>query len=413
MADPGENFPMQFALGILQLAQQNKQKQAEISEMRAARAETNFLEKEKLANAQRMNFINQQFESEQAAAQEQMAKVRAETEKAAAEERIRFEGEKLRLERDQQVIQSLDQFGRTGSAFIPNYAAGNIPALMSSASSDFTIASIQIPGAGYLLQRINDPDTRMEYQETQAKIDGYRQKAALDYAKRQDMVIRQQQNADKVAMLNGRLDMMSVNRATDIQNQLRKEAAEVAIGLMRTDEVAARKAQADPRYAFPEGDKRRDLWDKSLLILTTWAHQQASGIQARTSPDVAALEAAGVDDVVFAASTSPVAAPSAAPAVKIVGRIKDESGAMFLIGEHGEKIPTTDGSTPVSMIGTASGSPSSPSTTITSSKRKATPADVAEAKRLAAAYRAATPNSPEALKLWADITKFQNEVEGF
>jgi hypothetical protein len=66
MAAPGEIFPQQFAMGVLQLATSLKRKNAELAEMRSARASRNFLDKERLNLAEQQSDRNEAFRQAQA-----------------------------------------------------------------------------------------------------------------------------------------------------------------------------------------------------------------------------------------------------------------------------------------------------------------------------------------------------------
>src|SRR5262245_2046170 len=72
MAQPGEFFPQQFALGVLNIFNSVKQKQAELQEMRRERAARNLLEQNRLDLVGRGLAI-QQAENEQRNAQNEAA----------------------------------------------------------------------------------------------------------------------------------------------------------------------------------------------------------------------------------------------------------------------------------------------------------------------------------------------------
>src|SRR5262245_40034864 len=127
MPQPGESFPAQFALGILQLKQQREQAKAQLAEMRNARAAQNFLAKERQDLIERQQNQQAALHGQSIASQDYRAQLQADVQKEASLARIKMETDRLALERDQTVARSITDFGRTGTAFIPSYAAAKVP----------------------------------------------------------------------------------------------------------------------------------------------------------------------------------------------------------------------------------------------------------------------------------------------
>lgn len=111
MAAPGEIFPQQFAMGILRMAQQQKQQAAELAEMRRQRASREFIAKEASRNEQARLALEAAREGRLAEAQQQSEEVaRIEAEQAAKDLEIRRAG----------VIQKgIADFSNNGLGYFP------------------------------------------------------------------------------------------------------------------------------------------------------------------------------------------------------------------------------------------------------------------------------------------------------
>ena len=371
MAQPGETFPMQFALGILQLQQQRQNADAQLAEMRNQRAANNFLDKE------RLRFQEQTTLRDQAQKQAQL-----DMEKEAASARIKMETQRMEQERIESVSRSVADFGRTGTAFIPSYAASKIPALLGSSDPSVHYSTIELPGAGTLLQRFTGEDAA-KVREVEARISDYRAKSALSVKRQQLVDLQVEEKRNAIAALQGGISTADARQANDQLEGLRKmsdqRVATLSTSTNPADRSLAREIAADPRRAFPEGSPERTRWDKLNTLLGAWHSTVTSGTPAPPKTNVDALEATDLKDALY---SEPLAPPPAAPNVRIVGRIVDR-GQVTLIGEHGERItPRNDAeasSLPVSQIGSIPLGPS-PSASPPAAGASAGPSDPEKAE---------------------------------
>lgn len=319
MAQPGETFPQEFALGILQLAQQRKIRQAELSEMRSARAASNFLEQERLQLAERAQSLNE-F---QAGASREAAAAQAEVQKAAQLARITIETKKIEAQREGQVVAALGDFGRTGSAFIPSWAADKIPQLTSS-SSEFGVATIQVPGLGTLVQRVSDPKLKADLAETQSKIDLNNQQIAVGKAREEHLRAQTEYEMTKAGSIVGKLGgPESVRAVTSAFEDYNERARRLASSLQFSDDekekARGRRITLDPSEAFKDSpaDAKTYADLKSFMGSFTMALAQGMDLN-KTRTDFRALEALGVGDTLVAAHNF---AASQAPPETVVGRL--------------------------------------------------------------------------------------------
>lgn len=342
---PG-SFPTEFATAILQLKQQKEQKAAELSEMRNQRAASNFLEQQRINLQEQGQALQAQQFGQSQAAQQERAKMDADLQREAGMARIKLETERMKQEQDQSVARSLQDFGRTGTAFIPTHASAEIPKLLSSSNSSDpnSYTTIDVPGIGTIVQRINDPENQAKLAELRAHTQALSEKAAVDHA---HSLYYQTQNDTYKQKLENATTMVDEHVASNAQKQFndyRQLAKTSMLGAAaKGDDALAARIAADPAEAFAEGSKEREGMTNAQLLIQAWQRKQLQpGLDSRSGPDVQGLKALGLDGAAF----------GSAPGVKVVGRITDEAGSTFFIGEHGEKIPTNDKKTLVSQVGT-------------------------------------------------------------
>jgi hypothetical protein len=299
MAQPGESFPQEFALGILNLAQQRKIKQAELEDMRSARAASNFLEKERLDLAER----GQSLQEFQTGFNAKMQEQQAEVQKASALARIQLETAKIQQEREGVVVQNLANFGRTGSAFIPTYARDKIPQLTSSATSEFGIATIEIPGLGTLIQKISDPTMRAELDKTQAEISRFQQQKALDAEKTKltaEKAETERQQRGTVAGKIGGPTLNVINQGlADMTQRAQRLAFTLSLG-SPADQAMAKRISLDPSEAFKDNPADLKLYSQFRMAQQAIADDVARGIDVKSvKTDIKAVDAAGLTDAVL------------------------------------------------------------------------------------------------------------------
>jgi len=299
MAQPGESFPQQFALGILNLAQQRKIKQAELEDMRSARAASNFLAQEHIDLAERSQSLAE-FNSGVAAKDRE---TQAEIQKAAALARIKIETDKIAREREGVVVQNLSNFARTGSAFIPSYARDKIPELTSSNSSEFGIATVEIPGLGTLIQRISDPHMKAELEKTQAEIGRFQQQKALDAEKTKLTAEKAETERQQRGTLAGRIGGPTINvinqGLADMTQRAQRLAFTLSLG-SPADQAMAKRISLDPSEAFKDNPADFKLYNQFRLTQQAIADDVARGIDVKSvKTDIKAADAAGVTEAVL------------------------------------------------------------------------------------------------------------------
>lgn len=359
MAQPGETFPAEFALGILNLAQQRKIKQADMEEMRAARAERNFLDKERIALAER----GQSLQEFQAGTSAKAMEFQHEIQKEAALARIKIESDKIVRERESQVIQNLNNFGRTGSAFIPSYAADKVGQLTSSAGSEYGVATIQIPGLGTLVQKVSDPTMKADLDKTHAEIFRLQQQKALDAVKTQLTSEKVETEKQQRGTLVGRVGADVIRSANTLYADLTKRAGDRALTLQfgsAADKELGKRIAIDPGEAF-KGTPDETLWEKSRLLLGAAVDMQAQGIDVnKVKTDLSALDSVGATQV---ALWQP---PTQAPTVvgKFAGRAKGGETAYKLLLSNNQQVEvdrdtynTTETGKPFTSTGSPAAAP--------------------------------------------------------
>jgi hypothetical protein len=300
MAQPGESFPQQFALGILNLAQQRKIKQAELEDMRSARAASNFLAQEHIDLAERAQSLAE-FNSGVAAKDRE---TQAEIQKAAALARIKIETDKIAREREGVVVQNLSNFARTGSAFIPSYARDKIPELTSSNSSEFGIATVEIPGLGTLIQKISDPHMKLELEKTQAEIGRFQQQKALDAEKTKLTAEKSETERQKRNTISGRIGgqaLQTVNQGlADMTQSAQRMAFTLSLSGSAEDREKAKRIALDPAEAFKGNEGQLSLYNNFRLVQQAVAEDIARGIDVKSvKTDLQATDAAGVTQAIM------------------------------------------------------------------------------------------------------------------
>ena len=385
MASPGEWFPQQFAMGILQAAEARKRADAQLSEMRNQRASENFLAEERLRLGQ------QQLQSSEA---------QNEVQAQIAMEKAKLEAERIKMERDATVSRSVSEFGRSGFAFIPTHAADQIPKLMGSfgggdgvgepvtevsfrtepggltdasgapvggitkqdtagkvlvgprggGARPPDIATIELPGYGTILQRVGGPGFEKQQAEL-AKINAltekYNQDAALSKKRAEVAEFAAEERQKRIQLMEGKFSNDSIRLAHNIREGLRKQADDLSAQLLAAPpgtkvpegyeshqgDAASlgRKVAADPTYAFPENSKERDLWKRTSEMIEAGLSAQKKGIPLPGHTNPAEAEALGMDDIAFGAVLPPEAAGT-----RIAGRTT-VNGQTTLIGEGGQK----------------------------------------------------------------------------
>ena len=171
MAAPGEFFPQQFALGVLQLSQNIKQRNAEIGEMRRARAERNFLDKERLALAARGQEIQAAQSGKAAANDAATDQIRVKQ----ADAQLAFDQRRAKIQDAGIVSKAVSDFQNQGAAFFPQFAMGEAGKLFGGAD---TIHEKLIPGLGVLVTRVGS-NTAPEYEKKVAEIQKIQSETAL------------------------------------------------------------------------------------------------------------------------------------------------------------------------------------------------------------------------------------------
>lgn len=146
MAQPGESFPMQFALGVLNLAQQQKQFNARLREQRSTTAARNFLEKERMDLAERSQRL-QEFKAGMGRRPQEFGVIdnfrqrSAESAVGVHDQLALLQGQAQvdrQRELEKRVEDSLpaklvSDLHAKGSAFVPSHMAGDvIPAMRTS-----------------------------------------------------------------------------------------------------------------------------------------------------------------------------------------------------------------------------------------------------------------------------------------
>lgn len=344
MPSPGETFPQQFALSILQLKAQRDQQAAQLSEMRNQRASQNFLEQQRIDLAQQQANQNALQVGQQFQFQKERAAADIEVQKESQLARLALETKRIEKEREESVARSLSDFGRTGTAFIPSFAASKVPELLKSAPSDASshYTTLDIPGHGTLIQKV-DGDAAVKIREAEAKIAHFNAQTMLDQ-KRSELAAAQTAFKNKqVNNLIGKVDAQSARTAQNTIGDLRKLSNNIYTALIREDTPDARRRAAeiaaDPSKAFADDSNEAQLWDSSTNLLLAFQKQALSGVAPPAAPSVDAMKNAGVDNVAFAGAPSAVAgaAPST-PSAPIVGSINDEYGNSFQIDTFGRRL---------------------------------------------------------------------------
>lgn len=194
MAAPGEFFPQSFALGILQLAASQKQKHAELREMRSARAERNFLEQERInLSERRLAQQNEQFGDQAALQQGRLELAQSDQQFSQELAKSRFEADlqyrqkSLEQQQDGLIQKGIADFNSTGTGYVPSTGIGAVADLRKAAGDQFSI--VETPtDHGVILQRVGGDDAGAakqfaELQKIQAQTSKYNSEAALAQAR--------------------------------------------------------------------------------------------------------------------------------------------------------------------------------------------------------------------------------------
>lgn len=112
MLAPGETYPQQFALGVLQLYSAIKQKRTEIDEMRRARGEQWLLAQQQMEAEGKENEARRQLQSE-------LAKMQNATAQAAYDAKLKFDYEVLRDQRKASAQRAVQDFAEGKATFFP------------------------------------------------------------------------------------------------------------------------------------------------------------------------------------------------------------------------------------------------------------------------------------------------------
>lgn len=193
MAQPGEVLPLNFALGVLNLSQQIKQRNAELAEMRRARAAANFLEKERLRLAEQGQALQaQQAANAQALDRERLAlqqqQLQLATQSAIEEARQRRE-----RELQEALPKALNDFITNGTAFLPSEISGSATdQLRKTLSEDEDLFEIPLAGVGSFLIKTKGAET-----EAARRLREQARKSSLDAALTQARIMESEARAAK------------------------------------------------------------------------------------------------------------------------------------------------------------------------------------------------------------------------
>jgi hypothetical protein len=150
MAAPGEFFPQQFAMGILNLAQQHKQFNARLREQRATAAARNFMEKERLDLAERQMKLQESKANPRE--EKQFGQIDAFRQKSAegamgVRDQLALMQGQRQIERQSEIEKQVDDglpqkissdFETYGRAFVPANRTDLIPVLRASVGAGGT-----------------------------------------------------------------------------------------------------------------------------------------------------------------------------------------------------------------------------------------------------------------------------------
>jgi len=369
MPGPGDFFPAQFASAILQLDQTNKLKKAEFDDQRQQRQFQEQLDQQRITLQQRaqqqqaeqaqqsldLQSQRQNQEHQMALLQEQrlasqfgatthmqmlqyqreeqqnqfthqyqlgeLANKQAslgETQRhdtALEAEAAKRQADEETEKRDARVQNAFSEFGKSGTAFIPETHLDEISkfteafgAANSGASAPYQIHQMVLPGQGVLIQKIGGPGQ----EKTMAEIEKINQEK---YNLRNDAVLKYEQanlTAEKVhteqqnrSLMVGKVAANEANIAEHALHLLQQQKAQqiAALNAAGDDDSLAKAKELSLRTlgdSFPEGSPEAAQARNLSLMLSAFSEGQTRGQVPRTT-DVNALEAAGVKDDFFSA----------------------------------------------------------------------------------------------------------------
>lgn len=294
--NPFETFPGGLARQILALAQRNKQRAAELGEMRRVRAARNFLEKERqalLEGRQGLERARLQLQANRIAGEQAIDVARLQQADVANQIsllRAQLEVERLRRSDADKLQKALFDFRSEGMAVLPWHATGFVQKLAAKDGS-YEIDSTPIPGLGIVVRRIGGPEAeslrlarakREQIEATTARLEAEREAAAALAAQRR---ARAQQIAKQMAdgqfdrlatLLQARRTILSTaaNEARDLERRaelMMFDNEEAANELLQR----ATKLRRNPESIFPPGSRWAQILE-NLDVTVAGAMEAAS-----------------------------------------------------------------------------------------------------------------------------------------
>lgn len=312
-------FPSEFAMGILQLSEQMRQKQAELSQIRQTQAMQAWLSK-----SGPKAFGSFGDDEKRRVADAQIRHLEAQTADIQNTSKLRFE--QVKAEREATVARSISDFGRTGTAFIPSYAADRIPELMKSPDGAH-ITAIEMNG-GTLLQRLS-PEDSIKAKKIQADIDYRNSQIAVNHAKTKDLQAQEEARQQRIDLLGANVDLQTAKLGKQLYEADLKYAAALAVSLELSSNPAERARAArikqDPAEAFlnEKGERSGPAYDRFVKlqeVVDATADKLSTGKGFAPRANLRVLDDLGVSHVLGMApptpspSSSAPSTPSAPPA---------------------------------------------------------------------------------------------------
>lgn len=265
MAAPGESFPQQFALGVLQLSTSLKKQQAELAEMRQARAARNFLEEEKLEIEKR----RQEFNQEKALRDEAFAKAQAEAEQKRAEAQLQLDTKRVELLEKSSDEKSMKDLDENGIAVVRPEIVGSV---RQRSTDEAPIEVHRNRDGSYTAIRVGE-GANAAMKERKLRMQELSDKVALQ---KKDIEYRQAQiewKKESTARLGEGLSGTSIEKAVPLYDTLNKRknarikaASEAAIALS-ADPQSPEAREIRAKIALYASDPRNALDDEREITL--------------------------------------------------------------------------------------------------------------------------------------------------
>lgn len=263
MAQPGEFFPQQFALGVLNLFNSVKQKNAELQEMRRERAARNLIEQQRIDMS---NIINQR----NVALQEKQL----ESEVADREAEREFRYKQFEEARKASAQDAVTRFGSGQPAFFPlGVAIPQAPTVKDASGKEvpaFEYIDYQMPGLGTFVLPRNKLTDQLSLQKLKQDLSNDQIMQIRNLMQAQNDAARGELYLQQVRrMRDWKRDPAQINAARQYNNNMLSNLQAFGRIWNSWSPEQQEKYGSDPRKAFEDyvGAEQIQIWHDSQAYL--------------------------------------------------------------------------------------------------------------------------------------------------